>query len=145
MKILSLILAATFTFGSTSDPFSQLTDLDGKTFSQKAGSKKRLVYFWATWCSDCREKLANGLKKISKDVDLITVNMDNEVDRVKHVVSRDHIDLPVLRDNQKYFSSQLNIMAVPHWAIYENKDGNWKLTKSQTGGDLATIEQSIKK
>ena len=59
-----------------------------------------LLHFWATWCADCAEDLAN-LSEASAGCDrvrAVAVNAGDGADEVRSYLSRHPVQLTVLRD-----------------------------------------------
>lgn len=112
--------------------------LDGRVF----------VYFWASWCPDCREKLGGPLAKFAKDnpgVNLVTVNSDRDEAKGAGYVDGEKISLAVYRDTDRTLSKSLKIFAVPAWAILDKKGDTFEVVASSTGSDLAVIQQKLKR
>ncbi len=123
----------------------EFKDLNGKTVDVTAGNKNhRLVSFWATWCESCKKKLKNELPKLalSEDLEVITINTDEEVGRAKSYVKRKKVKLPVYRGPTEYLQ-QLKLSGVPAWAFYSRTGPGqkWVLKKSAMGFDLNEINK----
>jgi thiol-disulfide isomerase/thioredoxin len=119
---------------------------DGKSEHQP---NKKLVYFWASWCPSCGEKLAHVLPDFAKkhtDVAIQTVNLDEEEERATHAVKKQGIKLPVFYDRTGKLKEELNISAVPHWMTFkrDSKDGEWVQLASEDAFDLEKVEKSLK-
>ena len=87
LVLICLIFGLSFGHAATlsSADMAKLTKLDGTAF--KTDKDKVLLYFWATWCPDCKEKLAKEFPKLQlpPQVELVTVNTDKDIDRTKHL------------------------------------------------------------
>ncbi|MBF0299616.1 MAG: TlpA family protein disulfide reductase [Oligoflexia bacterium] len=120
-----------------------LKDLNGQNYISNHGKKKELIIFWGTWCKECRQKMGDTLPALDsrKDVAVLTVNMDSDVNRVKNFVDKEGIKLTVLQDTKRALIKDLKVFAVPHWAIYEQeKDGTkWALKDSASAFDINRI------
>lgn len=130
------------------------TNIENKTLSdqklihQKIDDSKdtRLMYFWASWCPDCREKLRGplgDLKKSFKNVEIVTVNLDRNIKRGKHFIEEEKLNLPVIRDENKDLRKKLKIFSVPAWALIKKDGEQWKVIKAANGADLAQIKSAI--
>ena len=107
---------------------------------------KALVYFWASWCPDCREKLSGvvpNLKKEFPKVSVITVNGDREEAKGKKFAEDEKLDLPVYRDENKDLTKSLKLFAVPAWAVLQKKNGEWLAVKSGTGFELSEVKKIL--
>ncbi|MBF0360939.1 MAG: TlpA family protein disulfide reductase [Oligoflexia bacterium] len=139
---LVLILMVTNVFAVQVDG---LKDLNGKNYQSSHGKKKELILFWGTWCKECKQKMSDILPAIDarSDVAVLTVNMDSDVNRVKHFVEKEGIKLAVLQDTNKNLIKDLKVFAVPHWAIYE-LNGKWVLKDSASAFDIDRINKALK-
>ena len=124
----------------------KLKDLDGKIAKLSHQKDTELVVFWATWCPECKEKLGDKLPKLdqSKEVSVVTINMDRSADRAKAYVEKEKIKLPVFRDEDKVLRSKLQVYAVPHWAVYKKSGENWKLIDSAPAFEWERVEKALK-
>ncbi len=125
---------------------SGLEDLDGKSVTLDSQAKKVLVVFWATWCPSCRSEFTKDLPEFAKlsDVDVLTVNTDSERERARDFVSREKIPFKVFRDPSKAFRKQLQVLSVPHWAVFERKGLNdWSLVSSQGAFEVGAVKKAL--
>ncbi|MBF0361066.1 MAG: selenocysteine-specific translation elongation factor [Oligoflexia bacterium] len=108
---------------------------------------KELIYFWATWCVSCKDKLQSTLIEMNqrKDLAVITVNIDEDIDRAKHYIKKNKIALPVLHDKSGEYIKDLKVVAAPHWAIYKQGKNNkkWTLLIHEEGFDLDKINNFL--
>lgn len=118
----------------------------------KAGTEdpkknKKLVMFWASWCTTCKDKLANSLPALNQkpDVTVITVNMDKEAKRAENYIEKNKVALSVYLDPEKKLRNELQIFSVPHWAVYqrESEKAEWKLVKSEAAFENDHINQAL--
>jgi thiol-disulfide isomerase/thioredoxin len=110
---------------------------------------KLLVYFWASWCPDCRDKFKTGaltnLQAEFPQAKVITVNSDRDEAKGASFVEEEKISLPVFRDKDKALSKSLKLFAIPSWAVLErNKSSEWEIVKSSTGSEIETIEKQLR-
>lgn len=108
--------------------------------------EKALVYFWASWCPDCREKLGTAIPSIKKEypkISVITVNADREEAKGKKFAQDEKLDLPVYRDEGKVLTKSLKLFAVPAWAVLQKKEGEWLAIKSGTGFDSGEVKKAL--
>lgn len=145
--VLFFITLAPTLFAAENIPGSdieKLTRMDGSSF--KTDKNKLLLYFWATWCPDCKEKLHGDLKylKVPERAELVTVNTDKDAERALHYISKESVQLPVTRDNDKTVAKALKVFSVPFWAVLEREtDGSWKVKDSESGGNLAKMKSAL--
>jgi thiol-disulfide isomerase/thioredoxin len=113
-----------------------------------SGANQVLLYFWASWCPDCREKLSHGeLQALQRDfpkIKILTVNADREESRGKNFSDSEKLTLPVYRDDEKTLAKTLKLFAVPAWAILEKSaNGQWTVRKSSTGSDISDMRSEL--
>jgi peroxiredoxin len=98
-------------------PFS-LKDLNGNQVSLSDYKKKPvLLFFWATWCIACKEDIGL-LEKFSEgkrdQLEILTIAIDGEKERrVKGVVQKYRITLPVLLDIKEKVARSYGVKMVP--------------------------------
>lgn len=141
--IIFLVMAGSNAVAALPD---RLTLLNTGPISSQANIK--LVYFWATWCTNCHEKLIKTLpelRKVHQDIEVTTVSLDSERDRVEHYLKKQQIEIPVLFDPIGKLSEELNISAVPYWIVYkkDSKTAEWKTVDSAVAFDVAKIEKAL--
>jgi thiol-disulfide isomerase/thioredoxin len=122
------------------DAFSALKHLDGSALD--APKERRLLYFWATWCPTCIQKLRQGFSGLdTSQIDLIAINTDTDLARVQHVIEAQGIKVNVAKDGGvTTLKSLLNLQAVPSWAALErDASGTWKVLDAASGADQARM------
>lgn len=106
--------------------FSQ-SDIRGKHQSLRRYQGKQLVlYFWATWCPACRRDVPN-LKKVfeeyqPKGVEIVTVSLDVELERLEEFVEEEKIAYPVLFDGkgwQNEIANKYKIRSTPSYVLID--------------------------
>ncbi len=124
-----------------------LTNLNGDKVNIAIEDKKILLFFWATWCSECKTKLKNELLTFEKDSSLIvhTINIDSNLKRAKHFIKKQKLKNSILRDEKRDLINFLGIEAVPFWVILKpnKRDKNFTLIKSQTGFNMKSVQKFI--
>ena len=106
-------------------PEFDLTDLQGRKWTlANLKGKVAFINLWATWCGPCREelpyvqKLADQLKD-SKDVQVLTLNIDEEVGSVEPFMKENKYTFPVIL-GQAYAESQ-GVYSIPrNWIVGAN-------------------------
>lgn len=141
-----LICGSNFAQAEETVSISSLKELrNAGSFEKLEGNV--LVYFWASWCPDCREKLAGALGQLQAEfpkAKIVTVNSDRDEAKGIAFIEAEKISLPVYRDSDKTLSKALKLFAVPSWAVLkQEKKGLWKVLMSATGSDLQAIKQQL--
>ena len=117
--------------------------------AQESLDGKVLLYFWASWCPDCRDKLVEAIPQLQKDfpaVKIVSINADRDSAKGKNFAESEKLTLPVYRDEEKSLTKELKLFAVPAWAFIEkSKSGEWTVKSSSTGSDLAEIRNQLKR
>ena len=65
---------------------SNLTVLSNKEKEKEVKKgQKAIIYFWAAWCPDCKQKLTKDLKEWheKKDIQVFTINKDSREKKAK--------------------------------------------------------------
>lgn len=128
-------------------PQEGLTGLDGKPAQLETDKNTELVVFWATWCPECKTKISEDLPKLksSKDVGVVLINTEKEVDRVKQYLEKQNVSFPVLFDPERKLRKELKVFAVPAWAVYkrENKKKPWQLVDSGAAFDTEKVNKAL--
>ncbi len=106
----------------------------------------RLLYFWASWCPECKDKLRNALPDLrqnEKSVEIMAVNMDKDGQKAAHFIEKESVSLPVFGDEDKKLRQALSIYAVPSWALAKKNGENWDIVAQGTGSEIKDIKQAI--
>lgn len=138
MGILKVIfLITTLSVSTLAQDFSGLKKLDGSPTAIETTHNKLLVYFWATWCSECRGHIKNMLPKLQEKnkFEIITIVMDKDLERATQYITKESVKLKAFRDPDKKLSGPLKVFSVPVWAVFEKQKNEWKLVASQAGSD----------
>ncbi len=87
-------------------------------------TKKALIYFWAEWCPDCKQKLKTTLKNLhQKNVPIFSINKDKKFKKAQRFIKKYKIELPIYVDKSNVIGKALKAFSVPHWAVIESKNG----------------------
>lgn len=123
---------------------SGLKSLDGKSVAI-ADKGKTLVYFWASWCPDCRDKLQTKLPEWSTKpgVQVLTVNTDRAVERANHFVQKEGVKVAVARDEEKTLQKALKVFSVPFWAVIERSGDAYKIVDAEAGSNVEKLEKAL--
>lgn len=146
----SIVTFSVFSAYSAGDrlDFSRLefASLAGQRIDWQAGSDKKLIYFWATWCSECRGKLLHELVELDKrnDVDVLTVSIDKDSKRIAHFLKKNEILLPVAVEVNRYLQQEFSIVSVPYWMTFKKFDGVWKLGPKASSYDAKKIKEALR-
>jgi peroxiredoxin len=97
-------------------PDFELKTLTGETVKLSSlKGKKVMLNFWATWCPPCKAEMPameQFSKQIGKDVVILAVNIDPQLD-VKGFVDKNGITFPVLLDTDDKVNEMYQIISIP--------------------------------
>lgn len=147
MRIKLLLIVCLFSISSVAaeSPFLGLTDVKGNAI-QEIKSNKLLVYYWATWCPTCRDKLENTLPQWTqnnKQFDLITINTDRDPQRAARFLEKKDLSLPMYVDSNHQLTQLLQAVSVPHWAVFEKIGDQWKVVNTEGGFDEEKVKKAL--
>lgn len=112
------------------------------------GALQQIIYFWATWCPDCKEKLTDILPRISERhrVKILTVATDRDLDKVGEFTEHLGLKVKVVADPEKKLRGPLKILSVPSWVVLRRTSdkSKWTVTSFGTGGTEAQLEIALK-
>lgn len=109
-------------------PNFTLNDLEGNALELDSfrGDQKTLLYFWATWCVNCHEKLQffNEDKALFEErgMRLLMVNSGESRDKVLQYVQRQGLDLPMVLDEESSLDEAYAIEGLPT-IVFVNAQG----------------------
>ena len=145
LKFLWPVLIFNLSVYAMDDVTEQVKSL--KPLHMEVDQKKdtRVLYFWASWCPDCRDKLDGKIQKLENDnIEIMTINVDRKAKKGVKFVEETGLKLPVLRDEEKIVRKHFKVFSVPSWAVLK-RDSNkkWNLIKVSGGSDLEAIKENL--
>ncbi len=146
MGFLIALITCTVAYAADSIPASsleQMKQMDGSAF--KTDKNRLLMYFWATWCTDCKVKLQKDLPafKVPENSQIITINTDKDMERAKHFIEKESLSVNVVRETDKSLSKTLKVFSVPFWAVLERDGESWKVVDSKSGGNSEKMKAAM--
>ncbi len=135
-------------------PSVQVRSLDGKTVDiQDFGKNDKITVlsFWATWCSPCKKEL-DAIADVYPDwqeeynMELVAVTIDNSrnLTKVGPLVASKNWEYTILADTKEELKNALNVAAVPHTFLIDQK-GNIVFSHSgYVPGDEYELEDMIR-
>jgi peroxiredoxin len=121
--------------GDSVPPYAAPT-LAGDTVRVAAGGPLTLVNVWATWCTSCREEMAD-LEAVHRDygtrgVRVVAVSVDEgDPARVRHFVEHQKLTMPIALDPTGSIQRAYSVVGVPETFLV-GRDG--RLVWRQAGG-----------
>ncbi|MFC1703248.1 peroxiredoxin family protein [Candidatus Omnitrophota bacterium] len=121
-------------------PEFTLSDLRGNevSLSEWKGKKPIILFFWTTWCPNCRSGIRTLNTEYSKiqsnGVELLAIDLGEKQSRVQEYVDRYSVSYPIFLDENEDVSSQYHIIGVPTYVLI-NKQGIVIETKHEFPAD----------
>jgi thiol-disulfide isomerase/thioredoxin len=104
-------------------PALTLKDFGGATWTLASfQGKTTLINVWATWCAPCQKELPHLQKLYEKikdqsDLQVVTLNVDEEIDRVQPYLRKNKYTFPVL-PARTYVHALLPNLSIPrNWIV----------------------------
>jgi thiol-disulfide isomerase/thioredoxin len=147
MKVFLILAVLSLAAQAWALPVHNYEDVFGKPVKLEEKKNKQLVVFWATWCSECKGKLTTILPELNSkpDVDVITVNSDEDRERAEDYVQKNKLKIPVIRDPAQDLLKELKVVALPFWAVYTRASdkASWSLKDSAVAFDLERVKKAL--
>lgn len=144
MFIQFFLFSTSFAFGSEYLPketLSSLQNINGTAVNLNK-KKQTILYFWATWCPDCRDKMRTKLPEWNamSNVQVIAVNTDRGADKAHAFVEKEKVQLVVARDESRELQKYLQIFSVPSWALLEEEGDKIKIISKGAGSEMPALK-----
>jgi thiol-disulfide isomerase/thioredoxin len=111
-----------------------LKTIGEKHFDKDVKADLILIDFWASWCEPCKDGFIYYEDKIkttkSKKIILISVNLDDKVDKAEAFLKTFKHDNVIVWDEKKKFMSLLDFDAIPQLVVL---DKDWKPLETISG------------
>ncbi len=104
-----------------------------------------VLHFWASWCPYCRGEIAKLMQLYQeKQVQIIAVSTDENVDVLKRFLEKVKLPYPVIADSQNDFeiSDQYAISGIPVTFII-NRDGTIFKRLNGSSDIVGTVKQAL--
>jgi thiol-disulfide isomerase/thioredoxin len=145
-----IFIAALFHFYSLSASALEITldDLKGlkpmdssQNISGTDNGKEKVLYFWATWCGDCKEKLTSYFKdaKNFEKYDVYLVATDKDISKIQHYQKKNAIEPRIVLDPDRVLQKKLSVFSVPTFIKLKKQDQKLLVTANQSGGDIRQL------
>ena len=138
------------TASATSAPISikelsQLKTLDEKNYDGAAGKNLKLLYFWATWCPECKEKMKRPLKEVAANTNynFLFINTEKDLGLVKNFVEKEQVPFHVLTDFDKSVRKSLKVFSVPQWVLLKRSGDSFEVLASESGFDYEKVKSLV--
>ena len=132
-----------------------LINSDNKTappvsYKIQEGSDYKLIYFWATWCPTCKEKMRHGFDefKLKGQVDVVLIATEKNEELIQNFISREKITEQIYWDSAKTLTRKLDFDAIPAWYLVHREKNALVIKAKDVGFDpedvLKKLHENIK-
>ena len=127
-----------------------VTDLDGETHTLEAYQGRVLVlHFWASWCPYCRSEISE-LRELqqqwtSKDVRVMAVSTDQDLETLKRFIAQQRLPYPVIADveQESSLSDQYGVSGIPVTYVI-GRDGRIAERLNGASEIIETVQRVLK-
>lgn len=126
----------------TNSQLEALKPLDSEQkVSAAASEKEKILYFWATWCPDCKSKLGSEFKNASlyEKFDVYLVATDKDAEKIKHFQKKNEIPPYVAIDDSKSLQKALSVFSVPTFLRLKKEKDQWVVVAQRSGGAIEDL------
>ncbi len=107
-------------------PAFEAKNLGGQkfVFNPAALEKPTLIVFWATWCESCRNEipvLKDLYKKNGRDVDIVAIDIDTDIDKAIQFVKQAEMEFPVVQDGKGKLSDLFGVTETPTFVVVDRQ------------------------
>lgn len=144
MALKTLLLLITLAHANTLDA-TKLKFLKPLDQNQKVtaidGEKDKILYFWATWCPACKDKLTTMLndKSLLEKFDIYLVATDEDKEKIAHYQRKYKVPPYVVLDENRTLQKDLNIVAIPTFVRLRKIPTGFSVVSQVVAGELEDI------
>lgn len=113
-------------------------------FSVEPATKYQIFYFWATWCPDCRDKLASDLSKYSnKTFTLSAISTDKDLEKIQDYLKQNSVQIPIFHDSEKKIQKHFKVFSVPTVVLVVKNGSQFDPLLTISGKDWSDLNSKI--
>lgn len=122
-----------------------LKPLGSMTAAHKLSPKDKILYFWATWCPDCKEKLTSVFKRsaLFDKYDIYLIATDKDHEKIQHYQKKNSVEDRVFLDEERALQKKLGVFSVPTIVRLKTSGTGLVITAQQAGGNIDPILKEI--
>jgi len=121
-----------------------LPDLDGRPVSlgRYLGKKPVLLFFWATWCPECKAAIpeinAMTSEPLAGKLQILGLDFRESREKVANAVKTRGIRFPVLLDERGQAARAYGVVGIPTYILFDRR-GKMVYREHVPPGDIARI------
>lgn len=119
-----------------------LEDLEGNELSLEGAESNVILFFWATWCPHCRNKIPKLNKAYSdmqsNDIEVWAIDVGESKAKVKSYINKHPVSFPMLLDTDSSVSTKYKVLGVPTF-VFVDEDKNILSRGHDLPGDYLEI------
>ena len=146
MGKLKIILMATVLMNLTTT-YAWTAPINTKdTAGQKVSITKDrvLLYFWATWCPDCKSSLQSVLPKFpTQQLQILAVNTDASDSDAEEFRTANKVVIQSITDTDKKIRQEFKIFSVPMAVLLKKEKTEWVVLKKYTGNEIKQVPADL--
>ena len=129
----------------TKEQFSSLKNFSSqKMLNDEKETDYRVLYFWATWCPDCKEKITGDLNSVaSSRVQVYAVATDKDSAKIQDYLTTNKVLVPVLEDKDKKFQKMAQVFAVPTVMVFKKAGTSYERIFVKSGATTSEIKEQV--
>lgn len=121
-----------------------------KSISENKKGQLQLIYFWASWCPDCKAKFKKDLSGYQNaHVDFITLSIEDNKEKIAKFIAKENLKYPVYFDVNRQLQKDLKVFSVPTVILTRLVEGKPQIIHQVSGKDWeeidSVIQQELKK
>ncbi len=107
--------------------------------------KDTILYFWATWCGECKGKLIGVFKdpEIQKRFNIYKISTDQNLEKIEHYILKNEISDSIYVNTQGDLQKAMQVFSVPTLIRLKEQNGELKQVAKQSGGDITPLLKEV--
>lgn len=124
-------------------PLKEVTSINNETINLHEQGKRKLVIFFATWCSDSQRTIKTLLASplmAEKNLTLVGIGREENKERLENFANHYQVNFPLVTDEKRELYSQFANAGIPRLIVV---DENNNIVQTLIGEDPNTIEKIL--
>lgn len=144
MDILKNLIVFIFVFSQSL--FAEPINIKDNSSLSAKSQDYQILYFWATWCPDCKEKLKSDLHKYaSSQVGFSAISIESDKEKIMNYVVKNNFNYDFYFDNEKKTQKQFKVFTVPTVVLVRKVGGSYEHIKTVVGKDWSEFDTELNK